>query len=99
MIQTLELVIQEHPFFHGLSDEHLDFITGCAKNVQFPEKHVMFTEGDPADGFYFIRKGAVSVELMVQNSGPRSVQTWAVARFLAGPGFRRHTIGILTRVR
>ena len=73
MIQTLELVIQEHPFFHGLSDEHLDFITGCAKNVQFPEKHVMFTEGDPADGFYFIRKGAVSVELMVQNSGPRSV--------------------------
>ncbi len=27
MIQTLELVIKEHPFFHGLSDEHLDFIT------------------------------------------------------------------------
>jgi hypothetical protein len=34
IIQTLELVIKEHPFFHGLSDEHLDFITGCAKNVQ-----------------------------------------------------------------
>jgi len=49
MIQTLELVIKEHPFFHGLSDEHLDFITACAKNVQFPEKHVMFLEGDAAN--------------------------------------------------
>jgi hypothetical protein len=37
-----------------LSDEHLDFITGCAKNVSFPEKHVMFTEGDAANEFYFI---------------------------------------------
>lgn len=36
MIQTLELVIKEHPFFHGLSDEHLDFITGCAKTSSSP---------------------------------------------------------------
>jgi CRP/FNR family transcriptional regulator, cyclic AMP receptor protein len=58
-----------------LSDEHLDFITGCAKNVPCPEKHVMFTEGHPANEFYFIRKSLVSVELMVQNSGPTAVQT------------------------
>ncbi len=51
MIQTLELVIKEHPFFHGLSDKHLEFITGCAKNVPCPEKHVTFTEGDPANEF------------------------------------------------
>jgi hypothetical protein len=54
MIRTLELVIKGHPFFHRLSDEHLDFITGCAKNVSLPEKHVMFTEGDAANEFYFI---------------------------------------------
>jgi CRP/FNR family cyclic AMP-dependent transcriptional regulator len=35
----------------------------------------MFTEGHPANEFYFIRKGLVSVELMVQNSGPTAVQT------------------------
>jgi CRP/FNR family transcriptional regulator, cyclic AMP receptor protein len=35
----------------------------------------MFTEGDPANEFYFIRKGLVSVELMVQNSGPTAVRT------------------------
>jgi hypothetical protein len=99
MIQTRELVIKEHPFFHGLSDEHLDFITGCAKNVRCPEKHAMFTEGDPAREFYFIRKGLVSVALMVQNSGPTTVQTPGVARFSAGPGFRRRTTGSLTRVR
>jgi hypothetical protein len=99
MIQTLELVIKEHPFFHGLSDEHLDFITGCAKKRSVPRKTRMFTEGDPANEFYFIRKGLVSVELMVQNSGPTVVETLGVARFSAGPGFRRRTTGTLTRVR
>jgi len=59
----------------------------------------MFTEGDPADEFYFIRKGAVSVALMVQDSGPKSVQTVGGGEILGCPGFRRHTIGILTRVR
>jgi hypothetical protein len=38
------------------------------QNVQFPEKRVICTEGDPANEFYFIRKGAVSAELMVQNA-------------------------------
>ena len=99
MIQTLELVIKEHPFFHGLSDEHLDFITGCAKKRSVPRKTRMFTEGDPANEFYFIRKGLVSVELMVQNSGPTVVETLGVARFSAGPGFRRRTTGTLTRGR
>jgi hypothetical protein len=83
----MELVINEHPFFHGLSDEHPGFITGCAKNVQCPEKHVMFTAGDPANEFYFIRKGLVSVELMVQNSGPTAVQTlwaWRDSRLVLG---------------
>jgi len=70
MIQTLELVIKEHPFFHGLSDEHLDFITGCAKNVQFPEKHVMFTEGDPADEFYFIRKARFPLSSWCKTAAP-----------------------------
>jgi CRP/FNR family cyclic AMP-dependent transcriptional regulator len=35
----------------------------------------MFTAGHPANEFYFIHKGLVSVELMVQNSGPTAVQT------------------------
>ncbi len=35
----------------------------------------MFLEGDAANEFYFIRKGLVSVEIMVQNSGPKEVHT------------------------
>jgi hypothetical protein len=54
MIQTLELVIKEYPFFHGLSDERLTPSPDALRNVQFPGKHLKFTEGDPADEFYFI---------------------------------------------
>jgi len=95
MIHTLETVIREHPFFHDFPEEHLSFITGCAKNVQFPEKHFIFLEGDPADEFYFIREGMVSVEMVIPHLGATTVQTSAKARFSAGRGFRRHTAGIL----
>jgi len=75
MIHTLETVIREHPFFHDFPEEHLSFITGCAKNVQFPEKHFIFLEGDPADEFYFIREGMVSVEMVIPHLGATTVQT------------------------
>ena len=75
MIQSLEPIIKEHPFFQGFSEEHLEFLTGCAKNVQYPERHLIFREGAPADEFYFIRDGLVSVELLIPNRGSMTVQT------------------------
>jgi CRP-like cAMP-binding protein len=75
MIQTLEKVISEHPFFKGLEDRHIQFIVGCAKNVRFEEGHVIFREGDPADEFYFIREGLVAVELMVPHRGSTTILT------------------------
>jgi CRP/FNR family transcriptional regulator, cyclic AMP receptor protein len=80
--------------FHGLSDEHLEFITACAKNVQFPENHVMFLEGDAANEFYFIRKGLVSVELMIRNRRGTTVQTLGNGEILGcswvSPPYRWH---------
>jgi CRP/FNR family transcriptional regulator, cyclic AMP receptor protein len=94
MIQTLEPVIKEHPFFASLPEKHLEFITGCAKNVQFPERHVIFREGDPANEFYFIREGLVSVELLVPSRGATTVQTVAEGEILGwswvSPPYRWH---------
>jgi len=75
MIQSLESVIRQHPFFRGLEERHIQFIVGCAKNVRFDQNQYIFREGDAADQFYFIREGLVSVELMVPQKGPATVQT------------------------
>jgi CRP/FNR family transcriptional regulator, cyclic AMP receptor protein len=75
MIHTLEPTIWEHPFFKGLEERYIQFITGCAKNVRFREGDVIFREGDAADEFYVIRRGLVAVELMVPQRGYVTVQT------------------------
>ena len=75
MIQSLEPVLQECPFFSGFSEAHLKFIAANARDVQFPERHYIFREGDPANEFYVIRDGLVSVELSIPNRGATTVQT------------------------
>jgi CRP-like cAMP-binding protein len=75
MIQKLDSLIREHPFFHGMSDKQLKVIEGCAKNARFAEGKTIFVEGDPADAFYFIQEGSVSIELTVPNQPRSSVQT------------------------
>lgn len=75
MIHTLEPIIKEHPFFADMPEKHVEFISGCAKNVTFPEWHTIFHEGDQANEFYVVREGLVSVELLVPNHGPTTIQT------------------------
>lgn len=94
MIHTLENVIREHPFFQGLPDHLLEIIAGCAKNVHFPEGQLLLQEGDPANEFYFIRKGLVSIELIIPNRGPTTVQTIGEGEILGwswvSPPYRWH---------
>ena len=75
MIHTLEPIIREHPFFQGLAEPHMQLIVGCAKNVRFDAKQVVFHAGEQADQFYLIREGLVAVELMIPQRGLTSVQT------------------------
>jgi CRP/FNR family cyclic AMP-dependent transcriptional regulator len=75
MIQTLEGIVSEHPFFKGLEERHIQLIVGCATNVRFREGEIVFHEGDPADQFYFIREGLVAVELMIPQRGFATLQT------------------------
>ena len=74
MIPTVEPVLQEYPFFSGLSEEHLKLITAGAKHVHFPDQHCIFHEGDRANEFYVICDGLVSIELLTP-SGSTTVQT------------------------
>jgi CRP/FNR family transcriptional regulator, cyclic AMP receptor protein len=75
MIHSLESIIRQHSFFRGLDDRYIQFIVGCARNVRFDEDDVIVHEGDPAERFYFIREGLVSVELAIPSKGPTILQT------------------------
>ncbi len=54
--------IAEHPFLHGVSDQHLKLLMGCAMPAQFSAGTFLFREGDPANRFYLIQSGSVSIE-------------------------------------
>ncbi|GAA1975302.1 cyclic nucleotide-binding domain-containing protein [Nocardioides panacihumi] len=60
---TIAQDLPEHPFFAGLDPAALELVAGCATNVHFRPGEFLFHEGEPADTFYVLRHGRVSVGL------------------------------------
>ncbi len=75
MTTTLEPILKKHPFFSDLSDADLALITGCAKNVRFQAGDVLAREGEPADAFFLLREGRVSVAMPTPRGGRHSIET------------------------
>ena len=77
--------IAEHPFFQGMSVEHLDILAEGAREVQFETDEVIFQEGGPANQFYLIKRGSIALEthepggpaLLVQKLGEGEVLGWS----------------------
>lgn len=74
---TLEPLLRGHRFFAGLAPEYLAQLTGCAANITFPGGTFLFREGEPADSFYLIRTGTVTLEISAPGRGPVTIQTLA----------------------
>jgi CRP/FNR family transcriptional regulator, cyclic AMP receptor protein len=74
-MQTLELILAEHPFFKGLKPEYLQLVTGCASNVRFDTGMYIFHEGEEASQFYLIRQGKVALEIFAAQYGPITIET------------------------
>ena len=75
-------LLAKHPFFADLDAETLDLISGCAANASFKPGDYLFREGDPADQFYIIRFGKISVEINAPSRGPHPVQTLGAGEVL-----------------
>ena len=58
----LEVQIAEHPFLRGMAEPHLKQLAGCAMPSRFAPGTFLFREGDPANRFYLIQTGFVSLE-------------------------------------
>jgi CRP-like cAMP-binding protein len=61
-MRTIADYLPEHPFFAGLDPAALELAAGCAVNVHFDPDEFLFHEGDPADTFYVLRHGRVSIQ-------------------------------------
>lgn len=82
MIQTLEAVIREHPFFKGLEEPYIKLIVECAKIVRFDEGQILFRQMDPTDHFYLVRESLAAVESMIPHRGSTMVLTAGSAEVL-----------------
>jgi len=69
-VETLERLLRDHPFLHGMSDEHIRVLLGCAKNVRFEPDDFLLREGEEANRWYLIRGGLVGIETHVPGQGP-----------------------------
>ena len=74
-MQTLEALLTEAPAFQGMAADHLDLIAGCAINRIFEAGEYLIREGDPANTFFVIRRGAVALETHVPQRGPLIIET------------------------
>ncbi|GAB6052120.1 cyclic nucleotide-binding domain-containing protein [Magnetospira thiophila] len=74
-IDGLGKLLEEHPFFTGLSDDYRTLMTGCAANERFDEGEYIGREGESANKFYLIRHGQVSLEIHAPGQGPLILET------------------------
>lgn len=85
MESTVREYLSEHPFFSGLSEDGLDVLAEHATARRIAAGEVLFRQGDPAQSFYLLKSGRVTVEipalygpaLEIQNLGPEKVVGWS----------------------
>lgn len=62
-MKTIARYLPEHPFFAGLDQQAIELAAGCATNVHVRPGEFLFHEGDPADTFYVLRHGRISIQM------------------------------------
>ncbi len=79
LTQSLEIVLQRHPFLADLSREHIHTLISCASNQRFEQGHYLAREGAEAESFYLLRSGTVALQIHSPTCGGIRMNT-------AGPG-------------
>lgn len=77
--------IAQFPFLSGLSEQHQQTLLDCAMFQEFAQGEIIFREGDPANRFYLILEGEVTLEsdgreqdpILVQKIGAGDVLGWS----------------------
>jgi CRP/FNR family transcriptional regulator, cyclic AMP receptor protein len=74
MLTIAEAVARCHAF-DGLPHRFREIVAGCARFVRFDADAAIFLEGQPADRFYLLREGRVTLEVFSPERGRIVIQT------------------------
>jgi CRP/FNR family cyclic AMP-dependent transcriptional regulator len=64
-----------HPFLAGLRPGLLGQLIGSGTAVSYPAGHRIFTEGGPANAFWLIERGTVTLDLNIPGRGTQVIET------------------------
>jgi len=78
-VKAIESVIAEHPFLRDFTPAHLRLLADSAMRMRYEAGELIFREGEPANRFYLIEQGRVSLESPRRDQAPVAVQ-------VIGPG-------------
>ena len=73
-MDQIEQILTEHPFFKDISPAMLEKIRGLSTEEMFDADQYIIRAGQPANAFYIIEYGLVSLEIYVPNRGPVTVE-------------------------
>ena len=74
-MQTIEPLLEVHPFFKGIESAYLKVVSGCASEMQFESGQFLFKEGERADKFFVIKSGRVPIEIYSPKQGQITIHT------------------------
>jgi CRP/FNR family cyclic AMP-dependent transcriptional regulator len=74
-MRTIDELVAESPAFEGMDAGRLELIAGCAHNVVVKAGDRLFREGEPADTFYLVRAGRVSLSTHAPARGSIVIET------------------------
>ena len=80
----LNRILRDHAFTRGLGDTQIATLGALASEVTFEENEFILVDGQPAESFFLVTSGSVSVELRtpsyvvsVQAVGPGEAFGWS----------------------
>ena len=83
--QSITEYLSTHAFFSELSVEVVKFLCQCVSIREIKKGQILFQQGEPADKFYIVRTGQISIQipaimgptLEIQTLGPNRVLGWS----------------------
>jgi CRP/FNR family transcriptional regulator, cyclic AMP receptor protein len=74
-MRTVDELLADIPGFDALGPAHREFVAGCARNRVIRAGDYVMREGEEANTFFVIRRGAVAIETYAPQSGPQVIET------------------------